>query len=144
GRRAVIKPGNAKAGPLFLITCHKDALLWYYILVMRIRREDGQLNSEDIRLVAGCSDALGHPARVEIFQFIYSENLARRKVCNKDLVERFGLAQSTVSQHVSKLSASGLLEVQEQGTRNYYYVNIGLLGRYVNAIRKLSLPPSNQ
>ncbi len=110
---------------------------------MRIRREDGQLNSEDLRLVASCSDALGHPARVEIFRFIYSENLARRQVCNKDLVERFGLAQSTVSQHISKLSASGLLETQEQGTRNYYYVNIGLLGRYVNAIRKLSLPPSN-
>ncbi|MBQ1384824.1 MAG: winged helix-turn-helix transcriptional regulator [Firmicutes bacterium] len=107
---------------------------------MRIRKDNEQITGEDVKLIASCSDALGHPARVEIFRYIYSENLQRRQVCNKDLVERFGLAQATVSQHLNKLSGSGLLQVQPKGTRNYYYVNIGLLGSYVNAIRRLNLP----
>ena len=107
---------------------------------MRIRKETDNLNTEDIMLVAKCSDALGHPARVEIFQHIYSENLQRRTVCNRDLVERFGLAQATVSQHMNKLTGSGLITAQQQGTKNCYYVNLGLLGHYVNSIRKLNKP----
>jgi DNA-binding transcriptional ArsR family regulator len=111
---------------------------------MRIRKDGGQLNSEDVRLIAACSDALGHPARVEIFRYIYSENLARRQVCNKDLVERFSLAQATVSQHLNRLVSSGLLQTQSKGTRSYYFVNIGLLGSYVNAIRRLNLPAEDK
>lgn len=108
---------------------------------MRIRKENESLGSEDIRLIASCSDAFAHPVRVELFRYIYSENLSRRQVCNKDLVERFGYAQATISQHLNKLTGSGLLEAQNQGTRNYYYVNLGLLGKYLNTIRRLNLPP---
>lgn len=107
---------------------------------MRIRKNTNAMDRDEVALVASCSDALGHPARVEIFQYIYSENLSRRQVCNKDLVDFFGLAQATVSQHLNKLSESGLIQVQPKGTRNYYYVNIGLLGQYLNAVRKLNQP----
>jgi len=105
---------------------------------MRIRKEAGDMAREEVTLIADCSDALAHPARVELFSYIYKENLARRTVCNKDLVELFPYSQSTISQHLSLLTASGLLDVQQSGSRNLYFVNLGVLGRYVNAIRKLS------
>ena len=96
------------------------------------------MNEEDIRLVAKASDALAHPARVEIFRFIYMENMARRQVCNKDVVAAFDYAQATISQHLNKLVISGLVTVQKKETFSYYYVNIGILGKYLNAVRKLN------
>ena len=104
---------------------------------MRIRK-DAALEKDDILLIAKASDALAHPGRVEIFRFIYGENLARRTVCNKDIVAEFDYAQATVSQHMRKLVFSGLVDVQKKETYSYYYVNIGMLGRYLNAVRKLN------
>ena len=66
---------------------------WYTYIVMRIRRDNDIYDVEEIKLISAASDALAHPLRVELFRFIYTENIARRQVCNKDLVERFGLAQ---------------------------------------------------
>ena len=57
---------------------------------MRIRKFTGSLPAEEIQLISQASDALAHPLRVELFRFIYTENRARRSVCNKDLVEHFG------------------------------------------------------
>jgi len=105
---------------------------------MRIRKYNDSINTADIELIAGCSDALAHPARIEIFRFIYTENLARRTVCNKDLVAAFDYSQATVSQHVSKIVQSGLVDVQKKDNRSYYYVNIGTLGKYLNAVKKLN------
>ena len=107
-------------------------------LPMRIRKEDGPKAREEIKLIADCSDALAHPARVEIFSFIYQENLERRVVCNKDIVATFDYSQATISQHLNRLVSSGLVEVQPKGNKNLYFVSIGTLGKYVNAIKKLS------
>ncbi len=105
---------------------------------MRIRKNNDIMDSEDIELIANCSDALAHPARVEIFRYIYSENLFRRTVCNKDLVAAFDYSQATISQHASKIAQSGLIDVQKKDNKTYYFVNIGVLGRYLNAVRKLN------
>ena len=66
------------------------------------------------------------------------EEIQRRTVCNKDLCAAFDYAQATISQHVKKLVSSGLLEVQKKENFNYYFVNIGMLGRYLNAVKKLN------
>lgn len=105
---------------------------------MRIRKETDILQKEEIDLIAGCSDALAHPARVEIFRFVYRANMARKTVCNKDVVEAFDYAQATVSQHLSRLSGCGLLDLQKTGSRSYYYINLGVLARYLAAVRKLN------
>ena len=96
------------------------------------------MGSDDYRLIARASDALAHPARVAIFRYIYNKNLARETVCNKDLVAEFDYSQSTISQHISKLVHGGLLEVQQKGTKNEYYVNLGMLGQYLNSVKKLN------
>jgi ArsR family transcriptional regulator len=60
-------------------------------------------------------------------------------VCNRDLVEHFDYAQATISQHVKKLVQSGLVEVQKKDKFSYYFANLGMLSRYVNATRKFSI-----
>lgn len=105
---------------------------------MRIRKETDIMDQEEIALIAKCSDALGHPVRVQVFRYIYKENMQRRTVCNKDLVAATGYAQATISQHLSKLCYSGLVETQKKETYSYYYVNIGILGKYLNAVKKLN------
>ena len=89
---------------------------------MRIRKNSGQQSRDEINIIANCSDALAHPVRVELFGFIYRENLERRTVCNKDLVELFPYSQSTISQHMNSLLSSGLVEAQYEGPKTNYFV----------------------
>jgi len=103
---------------------------------MRVRKEI--MGNEDFQLIAKASDALAHPARVAIFRYIYTENLARRNVCNKDIVAAFDYSQSTVSQHLNKLVLGGLIDVKPEKTKNYYFVNLGKLGKYLDAVKKLN------
>ena len=104
---------------------------------MRIRKPE-ETDNEELKLIAACSDALAHPARVSFFKYIYRLNMMRKSPCNKDLVEEFGYAQSTVSQHMDKLTASGLITLKKQGTSAFYYVNLGLLQQYLSAVKKLN------
>lgn len=88
-------------------------------------------------LIAKASDALAHPARVRIFRHIYNANRQRMRICNKDLVQAFEYSQATISQHLKKLIFSDLVHVQKESNFSFYYVNIGVLGRYLDAIKKL-------
>ena len=94
------------------------------------------MQEKDILLIAQISDALAHPARIKIFRYIMSCNKQRRPVCNKDLVEEFGYAQATISQHVKKLTEAELLQVQKKDRFSYYYVHLGTLQNYLDATKK--------
>lgn len=103
---------------------------------MRIRKNEEI--TEEANLIAQASDALAHPLRVEIFKYIYKENMQRRQVCTKQLVEQFGYSQSTISQHMKKMLISGLVQGQKKESFTYYYINIGMLGKYLDAVKKLN------
>jgi DNA-binding transcriptional ArsR family regulator len=106
---------------------------------MRIRKDNKDLMENEILLIADVSDALAHPLRVKILKYIMTQNRAMKTVCTKDLVKEFGYAQATISQHMKKLVLSGLVESKHKEKFNYYYVNLGLLARYVNAAKKFSV-----
>ena len=107
---------------------------------MRLRKIDNQgFNDNEIDLIASVSDALAHPARIKIFKYIMQENRQMRKVCNKDLVKEFGYAQATISQHASRLVISGLVEVKKEDKFSYYYANMGMLMKYLDATKKFSV-----
>ncbi len=106
---------------------------------MRLRKETDLMDQEDILLIAKVSDALAHPARLNIFRFIMQANKQLEEVCNKDIVENFQYAQATVSQHVKKLVDSGLVEVRKKDKYSYYYANMGILMQYLNATKKFSV-----
>ena len=63
-------------------------------------------------------------------------NRNRQVLCNKDVVEAFDYSQATVSQHIKKLVEAGLIEVKKNERQSQYYVNIGILGKYLNAVKK--------
>ena len=106
---------------------------------MRIRKDSDEMLEEEVLLIAKVSDALAHPARINIFRYIMQANRAMVQVCNRDLVAHFDYAQATVSQHVKKLTDSGLVEVKKQDKFSYYYANLGMLMQYLNATRKFSV-----
>ena len=106
---------------------------------MRLRKDTNTIEEEEILLIAKVSDALAHPARVNIFKFIMQENKNLSAACNKDIVENFDYAQATISQHVKKLVDSGLVEVKKKDKFSYYYANMGMLMQYLNATKKFSL-----
>lgn len=103
---------------------------------MRLRKELDELQEKEVLLIAQISDALAHPMRIKIFRFIMQCNKQRKQVCNKDLVEEFGYAQATISQHVKKLIDADLLQVLKKDRYSYYYVHLGTLQNYLDATKK--------
>lgn len=109
---------------------------------MRIRKNtnyDLQLDGIDLELIASVSDALAHPVRLLLFRYIMQQNRKMKKVCTKDLTNVFDYAQATISQHMKRLVKSGLVEVKKVDRFNYYFANMGVLMRYLDASKKFSV-----
>ena len=77
---------------------------------------DNGIADEDIALVA---KALSHPARIQIIRLLLSQ-----KTCiGGDIVDVVGLAQSTVSEHLRILKASGIITGEITRPRVCYSLN---------------------
>jgi ArsR family transcriptional regulator len=103
---------------------------------MRLRKESDDFQEDEVLLISKVSDALAHPARVRIFRFLFNRNRDRTPVCNKDVVQEFDYSQATISQHIKKLAEAELVQIKKDDKFSYYYVNIGVLGRYMDAVKK--------
>jgi DNA-binding transcriptional ArsR family regulator len=69
--------------------------------------------------LAQWAKVLGHPARIAILQ-----HLVKRGTCvNGSLVEELGLAQATISQHLSELKNAGLIQGTVEGTSVCYCID---------------------
>ena len=109
---------------------------------MRIRKKEvviDSLTTSEVDLVTGVSDALAHPARLELYRYIMTENRRMNKVCTKDLVSAFDYAQATISQHMKVLVKCGLVDVKNEEKFAYYYANLGVLMKYTDAVKKYSI-----
>jgi ArsR family transcriptional regulator len=71
------------------------------------------------RDLAGLARALGHPARIRIVRML----IAKQACIGCDLVDRIGLAQSTVSEHLRILKAAGIITGEIEHPRICYYLN---------------------
>ncbi len=106
---------------------------------MRIRKNNDDIEEKDIEMIARVSDALAHPVRLKLFRYIMQCNKSMQTVCNKDLVANFDYAQATISQHMKKLTESGLIQVNKKEKFSYYYANLGILMQYINTTKKYSV-----
>jgi len=104
---------------------------------MRLRKEPDAMQEDEILIIARVSDALAHPARINIYRYITQCNRNRTLVCNKDIVATFNYSQATISQHIGKLKAAGLIETKKNDKFSYYYANMGALAQYLAATKKL-------
>jgi DNA-binding transcriptional ArsR family regulator len=62
--------------------------------------------------------AIAHPARIAILQHIIE---AKTCICG-DMVEEFGLAQATISQHLKELKNAGLIKGSIEGATICYCI----------------------
>ena len=109
---------------------------------MRIRKKSADIDSltaHEVELVTRVSDALAHPARLELYRYIMTENRRMNKICTKDLVAAFDYAQATISQHMKVLVKSGLVDVKNEERFAFYYANLGVLMKYTDAVKKYTI-----
>jgi ArsR family transcriptional regulator len=106
---------------------------------MRLRKDPDDMQEDEVLLIAQVSDALAHPARVNILRFIMRCNTDQLAVCNRDVVENFAYSQATISQHIKKLIQADLVQMRKKDSFSMYYVNIGMMKKYVDAANKFHL-----
>lgn len=71
------------------------------------------------RQLAARFAALSHPARIEILRHLASHECC----CCGDVVQKFNLAQSTVSQHLKVLVEAGLVSFEPDRRRSRYRID---------------------
>jgi len=76
------------------------------------------LSADEAEATAELFKALADPARVRIVNVLATADGDAVCVCN--LVEPLGLSQPTVSHHLKKLLAAGLVEREQRGKWAYY------------------------
>jgi ArsR family transcriptional regulator len=77
------------------------------------------LDADEAERLASGFKALGDATRVGILNLLASE---AREVCVCEVVDRFDLAQPTISHHLKLLREAGLVEAERRGTYMYYRV----------------------
>ncbi|NJY62144.1 winged helix-turn-helix transcriptional regulator [Salinimicrobium sp. CDJ15-81-2] len=69
--------------------------------------------------IATMAKVLGHPARISILQHLFQSDSC---ICG-DLVDKIGLAQPTISQHLKELKNVGLIKGNVEGTSVCYCIH---------------------
>jgi ArsR family transcriptional regulator len=69
--------------------------------------------------MAGVAKALGDPIRLQLVDVLRKH---AGKVCVCELVPLFDISQPTLSHHLKKLRAAGLVDCERRGLWAYYYV----------------------
>lgn len=78
-----------------------------------------EIFSEEQNRIAAMAKVLGHPARISILQHIFESKTC---ICG-DLVDKIGLAQPTISQHLKELKNAGLIKGNIEGTSVCYCIH---------------------
>jgi predicted transcriptional regulator len=76
--------------------------------------------------IAAMAKAIAHPARIAILQHLVRINAC---ICG-DLVEKLGLAQATISQHLKELKAVGIIQGTVEGASMCYCINPKIWNKY--------------
>lgn len=79
-----------------------------------------RLSEDEAAATATLFKALSDPHRVRIVNMLSNSDEA---ICVCDLTEPMGLSQPTVSHHLKKLLAAGLIHREQRGTWSYYSLN---------------------
>ncbi len=81
---------------------------------------EGALDAEQAEDLALRLKALADPARLRLLSMLLASQ--RGEACTCDLVEPLGLSQPTVSHHLGKLAAVGIVESERRGRWTWYRV----------------------
>lgn len=80
---------------------------------------------------AGIFQALGHPTRVAIVEF-----LSRGEMSVSQLCEKVGVEQANASQHLAVLRNKHIVETRKEGNQIFYRLRDPLLGEVLAKMRE--------
>ena len=89
--------------------------------------------------LADLAKSLAHPARIRILRLL----LVTPGCIGGDIVDAVGLAQSTVSEHLRILKASGVITGEISGPRVCYALNPDALSLLAEFVASLKLPSND-
>ena len=87
----------------------------------------------DANQLAAYAKALGHPARVAIIRLLLRKDAC---ICG-EIVDELPLAQSTVSQHLKKLKAAGLIRGEVDGPKVCYCIEPAAIAQFKSLVELL-------
>ena len=90
------------------------------------------LSSEEVEATAAMFRALADPARVKIVNLLAT---SAEPVCACEFEPALRLSQPTVSHHLKKLTAAGLLEREQRGRWAYFSLDEEAIGRLAGLVR---------
>ena len=92
--------------------------------------EESRKELEELKTLAEILKLLAHPVRLCIVK-----GLAVKQECNVSYMQEcLGLPQSTISQHLAKLRAGGIVEGKRVGVQVYYSLANPLVEKVVRAL----------
>lgn len=77
--------------------------------------------------------ALADPRRFEIFQEMAAADDEMSCGC---IVDKFPVAQATVSHHLKELTDAGLIEMRPEGQFRYCRARLDVLGEYIRELQR--------
>lgn len=83
---------------------------------------------------AGVFQALAHPTRIAIMEFLSYGEMSVGQLC-----EKIGLEQANASQHLAVLRNKHLVETRKDGNQIFYRLRDPLLAEALEAMRKFFL-----
>jgi DNA-binding transcriptional ArsR family regulator len=90
---------------------------------------------EDMRrFKAGIFQALAHPTRIAIVEFLQQGEMTVSQLCEKVSIE-----QANASQHLAVLRNKNIVQARKEGNQIYYSLRDPLLGKVLEAMRKFFL-----
>lgn len=92
-----------------------------------------EVRGVDEAVLAARLAALSHPARLAILR-----TLSTQCCCCGDVVGRFDLAQSTVSQHLKVLVSAGLVQVSQHRQRSLYRIDHAAVAATAGALARFA------
>jgi ArsR family transcriptional regulator len=104
-------------------------------------REAHAASPRETEKLAALAKALGHPARLGVIRMLHE----RQTCIGCDIVDEIGLAQSTTSEHLRILKASGVITGEVESPRVCYSLNreaLEPLRRFLNDLIRMPAEPT--
>lgn len=89
---------------------------------------------ESIRFKAGVFQALAHPTRVAIVEYLDHDELSVNQLC-----EKVGVEQANASQHLAILRNKHIVQARKAGNQTFYRLRDPAFGKVLAALREYFL-----
>ena len=91
------------------------------------------------RFKAGVFQALAHPTRVAIMEYLQYGEMSVGRLC-----EKVGVEQANASQHLAVLRAKHVVQTRKEGNLIYYSLRDPLLAKVLEVMREFFLSHLNE